>query len=168
MLPPSLKNIFKELSNDISSFRTPTHGCLGSVRCFESISSDWFDDYSLEKWAKQGVLLLNATLTVEYVISFAFLLWLQSDFFVFCFRAHRPNSHSKIGWMKFTDQVIKLLSDQREGLADSSIIIDSFHFVSFRACFSPVGWFCAREGEINRSDETYDHQNSPSVSIVVQ
>ncbi|UJR37273.1 hypothetical protein I4U23_029982 [Adineta vaga] len=75
-LPPSLKNIYKELANDISTFKTPNHGCL-------------------EKWTKSGVLLLNATLTVE---------------------PHLPNSHSRIGWMKFTDGVIKLLSDKHQGL----------------------------------------------------
>ncbi|CAF1122147.1 unnamed protein product [Adineta ricciae] len=76
ILPPSLKNIYKELASDISSFKTPNHGCL-------------------EKWANSGVLLLNASLTVE---------------------PHLPNSHSRIGWIKFTDSVIKLLSDQRQGL----------------------------------------------------
>ena len=44
--PPSLKNIYKELETDIPGFKTPDHG-------------------NLERWAKQGVLLLNATLTVE-------------------------------------------------------------------------------------------------------
>jgi len=47
-LPPSLKNIYKELANDIPTFRIPNHGCL-------------------EKWANSGVLLLNAALTVESV-----------------------------------------------------------------------------------------------------
>ncbi|XP_033761387.1 uracil-DNA glycosylase-like isoform X2 [Pecten maximus] len=70
--PPSLKNIYKELTNDkkITNFETPTHG-------------------NLEDWAKRGVFLLNATLTVE---------------------AHKPNSHSKYGWQKFTDQVIRIIS----------------------------------------------------------
>jgi len=76
VLPPSLKNIFKELANDIPTFKIPNHGCL-------------------EKWANSGVLLLNASLTVE---------------------PHLPNSHSRIGWTQFTDSVIKLLSDKREGL----------------------------------------------------
>ena len=47
-IPPSLKNIYKELETDIPGFKQPSHGCL-------------------EKWAQQGVLLLNATLTVEQV-----------------------------------------------------------------------------------------------------
>lgn len=74
--PPSLKNIFKELAEDIPGFRIPNHG-------------------NLEEWAKRGVLLLNATLTV---------------------RAHHPNSHSKIGWLKFTDAAIKALNDGRTGI----------------------------------------------------
>ena len=45
-VPPSLKNMYKELTTDISGFKDPGHGCL-------------------EKWAQQGVLLLNATLTVQ-------------------------------------------------------------------------------------------------------
>ncbi|CAM4893399.1 unnamed protein product [Rotaria socialis] len=76
VLPPSLKNIFKELANDIKSFRIPNHGCL-------------------EKWAQSGILLLNASLTVE---------------------PHLPNSHSRIGWTQFTDDVIKILSSKRTGL----------------------------------------------------
>src|SRR5690606_14504205 len=48
---------------------------------------------NLEKWAHQGVLLLNAALTVE---------------------AHKPNSHSKIGWHEFTDAVIKIISDKKD------------------------------------------------------
>ncbi|MBF1551377.1 MAG: uracil-DNA glycosylase, partial [Prevotella salivae] len=49
----------------------------------------------LTRWAKQGVLLLNATLTV---------------------RAHEANSHQRLGWSTFTDAAIKALSDNREGL----------------------------------------------------
>ncbi len=74
-LPPSLRNIFKEIHSDI--------GCLNS------------DKGDLEHWAKQGVLLLNATLTV---------------------RASEPRSHQKKGWEEFTDKVIQKLSDEREGL----------------------------------------------------
>eukprot|EP00800_Vazella_pourtalesii_P006044 TRINITY_DN1739_c0_g3_i1.p2 TRINITY_DN1739_c0_g3~~TRINITY_DN1739_c0_g3_i1.p2 ORF type:complete len:276 (+),score=48.66 TRINITY_DN1739_c0_g3_i1:1026-1853(+) len=70
-LPPSLKNIYKELVNDIPGFKTPDHGCLTS-------------------WADQGVFLLNATLSVE---------------------AHKANSHAKCGWQKFTDAVIKCISE---------------------------------------------------------
>lgn len=61
-LPPSLKNIFKELANDIPSFRTPTHGCLGTnARLTRACHTCLF---FAEKWADDGVLLLNATLTV--------------------------------------------------------------------------------------------------------
>jgi len=73
--PPSLKNIFQELHNDVGA-PIPTHGCL-------------------EKWAKQGVLLLNTVLSVE---------------------AGKPQSHANIGWEIFTDKVIRLLNDQKEGL----------------------------------------------------
>jgi uracil-DNA glycosylase len=73
--PPSLVNIFKELHTDLN-MPIPNHGFL-------------------EKWAKQGVLLLNASLTVE---------------------ANKPMSHSKIGWHIFTDAVIHTLSKDREHL----------------------------------------------------
>ena len=73
--PPSLKNIFKELENDLQMVY-PISGNLTS-------------------WAKQGVLLLNATLTVQ---------------------AHRAGSHQAKGWETFTDRVIQLLSEQYEGL----------------------------------------------------
>jgi uracil-DNA glycosylase len=71
--PPSLNNIFKELENDIG-MPIPSHG-------------------NLTHWAKQGVLLLNASLTV---------------------RANEPMSHAKIGWATFTDEVIKKIADLKE------------------------------------------------------
>ena len=74
-MPPSLQNIYKEIVSDIGG-TIPTHG-------------------NLEHWAKQGVLLLNATLTV---------------------RAHTAGSHQGKGWEAFTDAVIKTLSDKREHL----------------------------------------------------
>lgn len=73
--PPSLKNIFKEISDDLS-IPEPTDG-------------------NLERWASQGVLLLNATLTV---------------------RAHQAGSHQGKGWEEFTDSVIHALNDEREHL----------------------------------------------------
>ena len=73
--PPSLINIFKELHDDVG-ISLPTTG-------------------DLTPWATQGVLLLNAALTV---------------------RAAEPNSHSKIGWHQFTDSVIKKVSDEKEGV----------------------------------------------------
>jgi len=75
-IPPSLKNIFKELAQDIPSFKIPENGDLGA-------------------WAKQGVLLLNAVLTVK---------------------ANQPGSHKAIGWEQFTNALIKLLSDQKQHL----------------------------------------------------
>lgn len=71
--PPSLINIFKELHDDVG-IPIPQHG-------------------HLEKWARQGVLLLNASLTV---------------------RAQEPMSHSKIGWHHFTDAAIKKVSELRD------------------------------------------------------
>ncbi|MBK7231418.1 MAG: uracil-DNA glycosylase [Saprospiraceae bacterium] len=73
--PPSLKNIFKELHQDLGC-KIPKHG-------------------DLSHWANQGVLLLNASLTVE---------------------KDKPNSHKTIGWHIFTDRVISLLSEQKQGL----------------------------------------------------
>jgi uracil-DNA glycosylase len=73
--PPSLLNIFKELHNDLG---TPIP-----------------DSGNLERWAQQGVLLLNATLTV---------------------RAGEAGSHQKKGWEKFTDAVIQRINDQKEGV----------------------------------------------------
>nr|XP_061804201.1 uracil-DNA glycosylase-like isoform X2 [Nerophis lumbriciformis] len=74
--PPSLENIYKELVNDIEGFQHPKHGDLSG-------------------WAKQGVLLLNAVLTV---------------------RAHQANSHKDKGWETFTDAVVQWLSNNTEGL----------------------------------------------------
>jgi uracil-DNA glycosylase len=75
-IPKSLINIYKELATDIPGFVKPAHG-------------------NLEEWAKQGVLLLNATLTV---------------------RAGEAASHQKKGWEIFTDEVIHTLSEKRTGL----------------------------------------------------
>ena len=72
-LPPSLKNIYKELKSDLGI----DNGLIGD----------------LTPWAKQGVLLLNATLTV---------------------RDGQANSHAKCGWAEFTDEVIRLLSDREK------------------------------------------------------
>ena len=75
-IPPSLKNIYKELAQDIEGFQIPSHGYL-------------------KKWADQGVLLLNNVLTV---------------------RAGVAHSHAGWGWETFTDKVIQVLNEQREGL----------------------------------------------------
>jgi len=73
--PPSLINIFKELHDDVG-VAMPSTG-------------------DLTPWAEQGVMLLNAALTV---------------------RAGEPNSHSKLGWHQFTDAVIQKVSDEKEGI----------------------------------------------------
>ena len=72
--PPSLKNIFTELKDDLGIERTKKE---------------------LDDWAQQGVLLLNATLTV---------------------RAHSPNSHKDLGWEKFTNFIIKAISERKENV----------------------------------------------------
>ena len=74
-IPPSLRNIFKELKSDLN----------------HSISSNGNLDY----WAEQGVLLLNSTLTV---------------------RERKAGSHHKLGWERFTDNVIKKISDKKKGV----------------------------------------------------
>lgn len=73
--PPSLQNIFKEIASDLGT-PIPTSG-------------------NLTRWAEQGVLLLNATLTV---------------------RAHQAGSHQRKGWEEFTDAVIRILAEQHENL----------------------------------------------------
>ncbi|MFA5850078.1 MAG: uracil-DNA glycosylase [Bacteroidales bacterium] len=73
--PPSLSNIFKELRADLGVM-PPDNGCL-------------------DRWASQGVFMLNSVLTV---------------------RAGEAASHSKIGWTEFTDSVIKTISDQKNGV----------------------------------------------------
>ena len=70
-IPPSLENIYKELSDDLGLY-IPNNGYL-------------------EKWARQGVLLLNTVLTV---------------------RAHQANSHQGLGWEQFTDAVIRILNEE--------------------------------------------------------
>ena len=74
-MPPSLVNIFKEIHKELG-YPIPTSG-------------------NLERWAKQGVLLLNATLTV---------------------RASTPGSHQNKGWETFTDAVIKHISDEKQNV----------------------------------------------------
>ena len=97
--PPSLKNIYKELASDIPGFTIPDSGYL-------------------QKWAEQGVLLLNAVLTV---------------------RAHQANSHKGKGWEVFTDRVIELVNEKETPVvfllwganarAKKSLITNPKHFV---------------------------------------
>jgi uracil-DNA glycosylase len=74
-IPPSLANIYKELESDLG-IKPPAHG-------------------NLESWAKEGVLLLNALLTVE---------------------EGRPMSHKNLGWDQFTDRVIDLINEHKENV----------------------------------------------------
>ncbi len=109
-IPPSLLNIYKELKTDLG-IDPPGHG-------------------NLEQWTEQGVLLLNAVLTV---------------------RKNDPASHSRIGWMTFTDAVIQKLSDQRTGLVfllwgkfaqEKQVLIDETkHYVLKAAHPSPLSAF---------------------------
>lgn len=75
-IPPSLRNIYREISTDLDRLLLPNSG-------------------NLSHWANQGVLLLNATLSVE---------------------KDKPNSHAKMGWQEFTSAVIEVLSSQKENL----------------------------------------------------
>jgi len=104
--PPSLKNIFKELKSDMG-YSIPNHG-------------------DLSPWANQGVLLLNATLTV---------------------RANQAGSHQQKGWETFTDAVIKTISEKRNNLvfllwgkfaqSKQPLIDENKHLVLFAAHPSP-------------------------------
>lgn len=112
-IPPSLKNIYKELADEFPDFKIPSHGDLTS-------------------WADQGVLLLNATLTV---------------------RAHEAGSHQNKGWERFTDHVISVLSEKKKGIVfllwgryaqqKESLIDTKKHFVLKSAHPSP---FSAHSG----------------------
>lgn len=107
-LPPSLVNIYKEIESDLGKKTVNKAG-------------------DLENWAKQGVLLLNATLTV---------------------RAATAGSHQKKGWEEFTDAVIKILSEQKEHLVfilwgnyaqkKGSVIDEAKHLVIKSAHPSPL------------------------------
>lgn len=111
-LPPSLKNIYKELADDINC-AIPTSGFL-------------------ESWAKQGVLMLNAVLTVEQA---------------------QPNSHANKGWEQFTDSIIKTVSEKNKNIVfilwgayaqkKENLIDQSKHLIIKSAHPSP---FSARNG----------------------
>ncbi len=110
--PPSLQNIFKELESDLG-IPFPKHN-------------------SLKPWAKQGVLLLNAVLTVE---------------------EHKPTSHKDKGWETFTDDVIKIINEKQEPVvfilwgafarSKKSLITNPKHLIIESAHPSP---FSARNG----------------------
>lgn len=106
-IPPSLRNIYKELSADIGC-KVPTHG-------------------NLEAWANQGVLMLNAVLTV---------------------RAHQAASHQKLGWQQFTDRVIGALNERKDPVvfllwgnfarSKKKIITNDWHIIIESAHPSPL------------------------------
>ena len=116
--PPSLVNIYKEIESDMGVGMPPNYG-------------------NLTKWAQQGVLLLNAFLTV---------------------RANEAASHSKIGWENFTNAVIRKISDDKKGVVfllwgkfaqeKQSLIDETKHFVLKAAHPSPLsdynGFFCCK------------------------
>ncbi|MBN1650000.1 MAG: uracil-DNA glycosylase [Bacteroidales bacterium] len=105
--PPSLRNIYKEIESDLGI--------------------PYAKSGSLIPWTKQGVLLINATLTV---------------------RAHQAGSHQKRGWEQFTDAVIQKLSDQKSGLvfllwgsfaiSKSNLIDQNKHFILSTVHPSPL------------------------------
>ena len=111
-MPPSLRNIFKELESDLK-IPFPEHN-------------------SLKKWAKQGVLLLNAVLTVE---------------------EHKPTSHKDKGWEIFTDNIIKIINEKKTPVvfilwgayarAKKDLITNPIHLIIESAHPSP---FSARNG----------------------
>ncbi len=126
-LPPSLINIFKEVKADTGNVPELSQVAMGmGTRRYNG---------SLRRWAEQGVMLLNATLTV---------------------REHQAGSHQKQGWEEFTDAVIKAISDNKEhvvfilwgGYARSkkSLIDTSRHLILESVHPSPLsanrgGWF---------------------------
>lgn len=109
--PPSLKNIFKELESDLGILRTKTE---------------------LDDWGRQGILLLNTTLSVK---------------------AHEPNSHKDIGWETLTDFIIQQISEHKENVVfvlwgafaqkKTELIDSSKHFILKSPHPSP---FSARKG----------------------
>lgn len=106
-MPPSLKNIFKEMQSDIGT-TIPNHGCLVS-------------------WAKQGVLMLNTTMTV---------------------REGLPNSHVKFGWRTFTDEIIRKVNEKKDPVvfilwganakAKMPLITNKNHLILYSAHPSPL------------------------------
>ncbi len=107
-IPPSLQNIFKEIKSDIGT-------------------ENFFNAGDLTSWAEQGVLLLNAALTV---------------------RDGEPMSHAKFGWAQFTDAVIRIISDKKENVVfllwgkfaqDKQVLINTdCHYILKAAHPSPL------------------------------
>ena len=115
MIPPSLLNIFKEIKRDLGN-EIPQEG-------------------SLVRWAEQGVLMLNAILTVE---------------------ASQPGSHKHLGWERFTDQVISHLSNKKQNLVfllwgtfasrKKGLIDDEKHLILTSAHHSPLSFYRGFQG----------------------
>jgi uracil-DNA glycosylase len=149
-LPPSLKNIYKELYSDLD---IPVSGCG-----------------SLVSWAEQGVFLLNTSLTV---------------------RAHQAASHSKIGWMNFTDAVIRAVNEKKtpvvfvlwgghaaakEKLIDTSrhIIIKSAHpspLSAYRGFFDSCPFSKTNSALVRNGHKPIDwqvHKQSESFELVTE
>ncbi|MCL7763101.1 uracil-DNA glycosylase [Polaribacter sp. Z014] len=132
--PPSLKNIFKEIGADLDQ-EIPQSG-------------------NLEKWAKQGVLLLNATLTV---------------------RAHEAGSHQKKGWEEFTDAVIEQISNEKENVvfllwgkfaeSKTKLINTNKHTVFTAPHPSPLGawrgWFGSKH--FSKTNEVLRNLDKPTI-----
>lgn len=137
-IPPSLNNIFKELHNDVGTY-IPNNG-------------------NLTKWANQGVLMLNAVLTVE---------------------SGKPNSHKAKGWEEFTSKIIELLNERQKPVifllwganakAIGKKITNPQHFVLTASHPSPMsanqgGWFgCKHFSKVNKilsdlGEDTIDWQ----------
>lgn len=132
--PPSLKNIFTELKEDLGIERTKKE---------------------LDDWAEQGVLLLNATLSVK---------------------AHSPNSHKDLGWEKFTDFIIKEISDKKENVVfvlwgafaqkKEELINSSKHFIIKSAHPSPFSVYRGFYGSrpFSRINDHLKSKNLPLIS----
>ena len=132
--PPSLKNILTELKDDLGIDRTKKE---------------------LDDWAKQGVLLLNATLTVQ---------------------AHSPNSHKDLGWEQFTNFIIKEISDRKENVVfvlwgafaqkKEELINSSKHFIVKSAHPSPFSVYRGFYGSkpFSKINDYLKSKNKESIS----
>jgi uracil-DNA glycosylase len=137
-IPPSLVNIYKEIRSELG-YEIPAHGDLSS-------------------WAEQGVLMLNAMLTVE---------------------AGKPASHQKIGWQTFTDAVIRTISDKKEGVVfmlwgnfarnKKTLIDQSRHFVLEAAHPSPLAGNAFQGcGHFARANEILSNQGLDPVNWKIE
>ena len=133
-VPPSLRNIFKELNEDLNC-PIPAHGDLTS-------------------WANQGVLMLNAMLTVKH---------------------KSPGSHKKIGWQTFTNAVIKTISDKKSGVVfllwgrfaqgKKEYIDELKHYVLEAAHPSPLaGGAYFGSKHFSKANELLDKQNLTKIN----